>query len=883
MLLTKLNIPRPASDLVKRTALFEKLDSGLNKKLSLVSAPAGFGKSTIISDWIKQKELKAGWYSLDKGDNGIAGFLAYVAMSIKKVYGQKEMKLLELINSPSPPEPSVVLDMIINEICLIEEDVLLVLDDFHVITDKHVVDAIEYLIEYMPDNMHLVLITRSDPNLPIPKLRSQNQLVEIRSADLSFSANEISQLFNKKIKTKLSTEDVLALESKTEGWIAGLQLAALSLDNYEDSHAFVKAFTGNNRYIMDYLIEEVLKSLSEDIRIFMLKISILEQFSAPLCNHMLGCADSHIKLDYLESKNMFVVPLDAERCWFRFHHLFADLLKQRLMLEYKDDLDEIHNKASDWFAENKMYEYALNHAFEIMNYQKCMDLLSNSVEELWENGNHGLILQYGDLLPDELIKQYPEFCLYYAWIQILGGSLKNAESFLESAEKTNAETNASPEQLQGRIAATHAYLHAELGDVDKAVEQCKRAFTLLPEEDELWSSFALFAEGVYYFRKGDILGSKDSFEKALYLSKKSGNMFLISSIAIRMAENEQILGNNTTAYNRCKELIEFIDEKGFHGLTVAEPAYAALYHIMGGTEYMWGNSEKGMVHIKKAYELSLKANDIYLRTLILMVYTFILYDVGDSSFAEYEKKVDELIEGRDLPDFLHSLYLGWKMYMYTEQDQIDKAYEFIEHSKIDITGNIDVATEQSFVAYARLLIIAKRYDDAKELVERLHKEASENGRIERLIEINIIYAMLCEQLGDNEKGLSLLIECLAIASKEQMISGFVVNSRFLMKLLKQVEKMDLSKDNISKSFIKKIMSAIEKRNTRKQSEQNDILSARELDTLKQIATGLSNQQVAETLFISLNTVKTHVKNILLKLEVTNRNDAVAKAKEMGVL
>jgi LuxR family transcriptional regulator, maltose regulon positive regulatory protein len=329
MLLTKLHIPPAGNNTVHRSELFEKLNAGLSRKLILISAPAGFGKTTVVSDWIDQNKIPAAWFSLDNGDNDPVDFLSYIISGIQSIHTTFGQGALKLLNSPNKPSGESIASLLINEILNINQNFLLVLDDFHLIKSNEVVKLLSYLLEHMPGNIHIVILTRSDPALSLSRLRSQHQLVELRSSDLSFSANDISVWFNKKLKLGLSIEDVYSLETKTEGWIAGLQLTALSMQGREDISEFIQDLKGDNRYIMDYLMEEVLKIQTDDIKEFLVQTSILAQMSAPLCNAVLNRNDSQFVLEKLDKNNMFVLPLDDERNWYRYHHLFAALLKQR--------------------------------------------------------------------------------------------------------------------------------------------------------------------------------------------------------------------------------------------------------------------------------------------------------------------------------------------------------------------------------------------------------------------------------------------------------------------------------------------------------------------------------------------------------------------------
>ena len=539
MLLTKLHIPPAGNNIVHRSELCEKLNTGLGRKLILISAPAGFGKTTVVCDWIDLNKIPAAWFSLDNGDNDPAVFLNYIISGIQSIHSAFGQSALRLLNSPNKPSVESITSLLINEILNINQNFILVLDDFHLIKSNEVLKLVTYLLEHIPGNVHIVILTRSDPALSVSRLRSQHQLVELRSSDLSFSANDISVLFNKKLKLGLSIDDVYALETKTEGWIAGLQLTALSMQGREDISGFIQDLKGDNRYIMDYLMEEVLKIQTDEIKEFLLQTSVLEQMSAPLCNAVLNRNDSQQILEMLEENNMFVIPLDTERTWYRYHHLFADLLKQRLKTRDKAVIIDLHNKASEWFKNNDMPLSAIEHAIETGNYEKSMQFLGEIVEIMWKNGQHAAIMKYGDLLPDELVKKNADFCLYYSWILIIAGQIQKAEPFLVSAEMITMQIindkNSTKEDLEynkklsGKISVAFAYLNSLIANSEKIYNYSKTAMKNLSEDDPLWYSWGWYTTGIAEMFRENLKESIKAFENALEFGKKSGNIYLISS------------------------------------------------------------------------------------------------------------------------------------------------------------------------------------------------------------------------------------------------------------------------------------------------------------------------------------------------------------------
>jgi LuxR family maltose regulon positive regulatory protein len=892
MLLTKLHIPPARNNIVHRSELFESLNSGLARKLILISAPAGFGKTTLLSDWIYQYKIPTAWFSIDKGDNDPVVFLSYIVSAIQCLNTDFGESTLGLLNSPNKPSNESISSLLINEILYINQNFLLVLDDFHLIENRVVLELVAYLLEHFPGNIHLVISTRSDPALPVARLRSQHQLVELRSSDLSFSSNDISQLFNKKLKFALTSNDIHTLETKTEGWIAGLQLTALTMQGREDISKCIIDLKGDNRYIMDYLMEEVLKIQTNEIKEFLLQTSILEQLCAPLCNAVLNRNDSQSVLETLEKNNMFVIPLDNERNWYRYHHLFADLLKQRLQQKNQMLIYDTHNKASEWFEQNNMFDFAIQHTFEIKNYEKSIQLLGEIVEGLWEKGQHSAIMKYGDNLPDELILTNPEFCLYYSWTLISAGQIQKAEPFLVSAENiiekliTNdfsKEAIQYHKKLSGKIAVAFAYLNSHKEHSQKIFDYCKTAKDNLSEDDPFWCSWAWFSYGIAWFSKGDIIESNKAFNKAFDYGKKSGNIYLISTIAIRMAENEQQFGRYKSAYKKCSELLTLMKDKGYSEIAKTEWTFAALYLIMGISKLMWADMEGAYENIKTAYELSKNGKDIYPKIFILMVYSIVFNERSNSEFKKILDELDLMIKQNDVPPFIKSSYIGWKIYLFTENNQIEEANNIVLEYGLDSGKKKTHANEGAYSAYARLLLIQNKLDEAELILTELYALANDNNATEKIIELKLSYAVLFKLRGNQGKAISILIEAMELASDENLLFYFVNDyDRIKDLLIAAFKVLAVTKTNIPAKFTDNLKLAIERKEKLKKVNFGIDLSARELDTLKLIQ-DLSNQEIADKLFISLNTVKTHLKNIYLKFDVDNRTKAVAKAKELGLI
>jgi LuxR family maltose regulon positive regulatory protein len=895
MLLTKLHIPATGNFIVHRPELFEKLNTGLNRKLILISAPAGFGKTTLVSDWISQTQIPTIWYSIDKSDNDPVEFLSYIISGIQRIHKEFGQTALNLLHSSNKPNAESIAGLLINDILNIRQNFLLVLDDFHFINSREIFDLTNYLLQYIPDNLHIIILTRSDPALPVARLRSQHQMVELRFSDLSFSANDISNLFNKKLRICISVEDVNSLESKTEGWIAGLQLAALSLHGREDISEFIAELKGDNQYIMDYLMEEVLRIQSDDAKEFLLQTSLFEQISAPLCNAVLRSNDSQAMIEKLEKNNMFVIPLDTDRNWYRYHHLFADLLKQRLQQREKAAIIELHNRASDWFKNNSMPLLAINHAIEAENYEKSIKFLGEIIEMMWKSGQHFAIMKYGDLLPDELINLNPDICLYYSWILIMAGQIQKAEPFLVSAELIARQIinnkNSPKEDVQfnkillGKVSVAFAYLNSIAGRSEIVSEYCKTAMENLSGDDPLWISWGWYSMGIAESASAKFRDSIDAYEKALEYGKKSGNIFLISTIAVNLANIETRMGLYTSAYNKCSGLIAFMKERGSSQITKTESTYAGLYSCLAGIEAMRTDFDNAFENIKIAYSLSKNESNNSHKIYVLMVFSLVLWSRGDKagSLKKIEES-EEIMKRYKIAPAMESIYVGLKGFYLIEQNQLDKAHIFFKENGLELEKTISYYDENGYVTYASLLIAQLKFDELEILLSKLLKMAEAANRIERIIELKILYAILYKNTGSKEKAIANLIESLELSAHENIIICFLMYYEKIKDLLNEVFKIQATaKTQIPKKLIEKLKLTIEKSEKLKINSVEAGLSARELDSLKYIAEDLSNQEIADKLFISLNTVKTHLKNIYLKLDVDSRSRAVAKAKEMGLI
>jgi LuxR family maltose regulon positive regulatory protein len=617
--------------------------------------------------------------------------------------------------------------------------------------------------------------------------------------------------------------------------------------------------------------------------------------SAPLCDKVLNRNDSRLILETLDKNNMFIVALDDERHWYRYHHLFAALLKQRLQQKDPMLIIDIHNKACDWFEQNKMHDLAIEHALKIKNYEKGIQLLGEIVESMWKNGLHTAIRNYGDLLPDELIKNNPEFCLYYAWILISASKPEQAKPYLISAEivttnRLNAK-NVSDEaifynkNLLGRIFVAFAYLHSIEEHPERIIDYCEKAIENIRDNNPLWLSWIWFSYGVAYYSAGNIQESNRAFNKAWEYGEKSGNLYLISAIAFRVADNEQQLGHYKRAYKKCSDLLTFMKKGGYSQIAKTEWTFAGLFTVMAGSQAVWANMDKAKEYIKIAYDLSTTTKDIAIKLPILGLYSLVLFECGDTTGAEKKmSELEDIMKQNYISPFLINIYLSLKIFILIEMGQLDQAGNLISEHGLGLDKKKSQTDDMVYFSYARLLLAQYRVDEAESLLSELYTLANESKRIERLIGIKMYYAIIHKMKGDQEKAVINVIEAMEMASKENLFSYFLYDLVHTKDLLNDAYKIQASaKTKIPDKFVESLKLIIERKEKFKKIHVSTDLSARELDTLKLIAKDLSNQEIANTLFISLNTVKTHVKNIYLKLEADNRAKAIAKARELNLV
>ncbi len=916
---TKFYIPSRRPELVTRPRLIERLNAGLNCSLTLLSAPAGFGKTTLASEWAdclpsadrpgNQTSPCIAWLSLDAGDNDPAQFLAYAITALSRAKGIKAStgeKALGLVKAPKLPPVEAILTPLINEMEASTSRVLLILDDYQIIETQPVHDTILYLLEHLPAQLHLVISTREDPPLPLARLRASGQLAELRAQDLRFSASEAADFLNRAMGLDLALEDVAALEARTEGWIAGLQMAALSLQRHKDTAGFIKSFTGSHRFVLDYLIEEVLEQQPESIKNFLLQTAILDRLSGPLCDALTHQKNGQETLEMLDRSNLFIVPLDEQRQWYRYHHLFADLLREQLRNTQAAQLLSLHEQASKWHEKNGYAGEAINHALSCRDFERAADLIEGHADALWAGGEHTRLRRFLDRLPDKLVISRPHLCIYHAWYLFASGQPEAAERILQAAEaQLVSGSNLAPAtrqkgsgtgeipgivKLRGRAAAIRAFMHSYTGEVAGIIKHARQALVDLPEDDLTWRAITAIVSGNAHGFTGDLKAAYQARLEALRACEATGDIYYVMLAGLEVAITLRALGQLPEAIKMCQEQLARADE---HGLAVT--SLAGLLRVIWGEALVEMNDlDQAIWQAHKGFELLDRSGDLAMVGWGYICMLRILFSKGEWSEAEKTiRKTEKIARTSNLPPWVAKQLSAWKARLWLEQGKLAAASQWAEDHSLDagITQipqhEIDYFLLYDYIMLARILLAQERYKEATRVLQHLLKTAEAGCRTARMIEILNLLALAFQGMEDDQGALERLRRSLRLAEPAGFVRCFVDEGPKMARLL-----LMAGSNGFELEYVRRLLAAFPTadqghvRTVGKQPFQHEyieMLSERELEVLPLIAEGLTNQEIASRLYLSLNTVKVHTRNIYGKLGVNNRTQAVSRARALGIL
>lgn len=926
ILKTKIYIPPSRPNTVLRPRLSDQLSAGVHGRLTLISAPAGFGKTTLLSEWVATSKEPAAWLSLDEEHSDSTRFLAYLVAALRTLAlptadeaSHLGEDILRALQSSQPPVLNAVLTALINELASVSSSFILILDDYHLIESQAVDQAISFVLQHLPQPMHLIIATREDPSLPLARLRARGQLTELRAHDLRFTQSEVAEFLNKAMNLNLSVENINALENRTEGWIAGLQLAAISLQGHRNTSSLISSFSGSHRFVLDYLVEEILHQQPEPIQHFLLCTSILDRLCGSLCDALLPQAfqAGQEVLEYLERANLLLVPLDEQHQWFRYHHLFGEALRVRLPKAHPDDVVTLHRRASAWYRQHNLYSEAVRHALAAFDFERAADLIEMARPAIAKGRRDVTFLGWMKRLPDELIRRRPVLNVGYALALQDANELEDAaerlhavEQWLESGaiqgEGTTPMVVVDEAQLQALPAsiATAQVMHTlASGDISGTIARVPKALEQIPPEDHLRRGQIVGLLGLAQWARGDLEAAQQSMVEAGALTQKVGTILDTIPGIFVVADIQVIRGQLGEAVDTYEQALRLAAEHNAPTHLGIEKVYAGLSELYCER----GELNEATQTLAMSETLGERFGDSVWHHRWYVALARLKETQGDWDGAlEQLHKAEHLYI---LNPLSHMRPIGaLKTQIWLKQGRLTAAEAWVRERNLSIEDELSYAREFEHITLARLIIAQHKYNrdksvtrsgtiqEATELLTRLLNAAEAGGRFGSVLEILLILALAHASQDDVEPALDALERALVLAEPEDYVRVFVNEGSPMEQLLSTAANC-----GIMPLYTRKLLSAFDTMNDKitdvpylpepdsqepispKSQPLVEPLSQRELDVLRLLQTELTGPQIADELVVALSTVRTHTKNIYGKLNVNNRRAAVIRAAELDLI
>ena len=899
---TKFHVPR--AGFVPRPQLLARLAQGIGYGLTVVCTPAGFGKTTVLGDWARRSRTPAAWLSLDAGDNDPARFWRYVAEALERVRPGVGAPVAALLRGPQQPPLEAVPTAIINELTSVTGggQVALILDDYHLIKAQPVHDSVTFLLDRLPPGLRLVLSSRADPPLPLARLRARGQLHELRAADLRFTVAETAAFLREVTGLDLPTASVAALQDRTEGWAAGVQLAALSLRGHSDPDGFVATFVGSHRYVLDYLTEEVLAGQPEQVLRFLMQTSVLDRLCAPLCDAVTGQTDGQALLEELDRANLFVVPLDEVRQWWRYHHLFADLLRARLEREQPAALLRLHRTAGAWHEEHGFADEAVRHATAAGETGWAARLVERHVEALLRRSEGATLSRWLSALPAASARARPRLCLAQAVAAVTGGRLEAAEPLLADAECEFAASDDEPHEpsvgrafsVLANVPASIAFLRAELarlrGDAARAADFDQQATGYLGEEDWLLRSQVAWNLAAAHWLRGELGEAERALADVVAERVAAGEGYLAMRVCYDLGQVQRALGRLGAAQRTHQRGLEIASEAG------QQPPPAGMAHV-GLAETLYEMNELPAAHEHATRGVALCRQLAYTQPLAtgLAILARILWAQGDAAGALDAIGQAERVTLSPQVAALHNPVPAWRARLLVARGQAAVAARWAGERVLGTGDEPSYPREREYLALARVLLAEHAPGRALGVLDRLYTLAAAQQRTDSVIEIAALRALVLAASGDLAAASASLAQALALAAPEGYVRVFADEGAPMARLLGRLAAAQRTGQvvfpgAVPQRYLERLARAFGPTAAPPTgggatgiAGLTEPLSGRELEVLRLLAAGKSNQQIADELVVALATVKKHVGHILDKLAAANRTQAVARARMLGLL
>jgi LuxR family maltose regulon positive regulatory protein len=900
VLATKLYVPPARANTIARPTLVEKLLSGVEHPGSfiLVSGPAGFGKTTLLSEFVARCQQPTAWVSLDEGDNDPTRFCTYLITACQSILEDIGDSALELSASAQQLPDDTIPTLLINELAAQDRSIALVLDDYHEIQNPSIHAGMLFLLEHLPHNLHIIVSTRIDPPWPLVRYRARNQLIEIRAQDLRFSVEEAAEFLNHTMGLDLPTEDVAALEARTEGWIAGLQLAALSIMGRSDTAAFIQAFTGSHVYVAEYLTEEILQRQPDDVQLFLLQTSILDRMNAGLCEAVTDCPDGQAILNDLHRANIFIVPLDDEGQWFRYHHLFADLLQAHLLQALPEDaIAALHMRASAWYEKNGFTVEAINHALAAKDYESVASLVESVARNMIFTGRVNVLRAWLEAIPDETFHAHPRLGFYLFWIDLLQVKADLSDQAIQEKEGLLRTLPSSPEndRLRGELMAVVCRTMVLTGRTSRGIRLAQDALGYLAEEDLASRARANSALAIGYGLEGLAEDAAMAYRDCLAQALTAGDYRLAAHTRMAMGLIECHYGQLRAAAHTFQSIIDM-------GIQAGAPPAKKM-----GPRQEFFPAGQGYIGLANVH---LERNDLQTAEGFLKQGMELCRRGGLDGIFLGRVFLSRLRQAQgDLDQALEEIRLAKQAFQRADDFNIAARQIEIRLAQGDIDGAVRWAAPlmamlddsvQLPLLFAeivealliRVFLAQGEIGKVLQWLDRLQDTAEQGGRDRRLIEVHLLRA-LAEQKRQSgtifHEAIGHLVRALELAEPEGFVLLFLEEGPALIPLLNAVVGHWAASDRVKK-YARRLLSAFAEMGKPAAPHPPveadglvELLTPREMEVLQLVAAGDSNQAIADTLFITVRTVKKHISNILGKLEVDNRTQAALRARELGLV